>query len=790
MNVCKEKPDQLPSLEAIGMVDSDGSMPPPSRGSSFSMGGPPPLPRQPSGTIPQLPGGRYWRQGSTSSQSAMGMFQHAGDGKGDRFGSLGRTPSLSGMHGLPPHQMGRSSTLTRTASSGQMGPGGIPASPTPNASRRSNRGQGRKQAAPVAPPPGEYVAPLAHSADAWVPAIASKGQGRDAVEDPQSIEMVQRKVKSLLNKLTVERFDSISDQIIEWANKSEKETDGRILRQVIALVFEKATDEAAWSEMYARLCRKMIERISPNVVDEGIPEPNNRGGGLFRKYLLNRCQEDYERGWAQKEHTAAAAATKADEDKAKQAANEENKEAEVMSDEYYAAQKAKRQGLGLVRFIGELFKLQMLTERIMHECIKKLLSNIENPEEEDIESLCRFMTTVGKLIDTPKARDHMNIYFTRMKTLKENMKLSSRIRFMVQDVIDERDNGWKKRVEAAGPKSIAQIHQDAAKEKEEAAARKSLPRGGSRRGQNRDSSYGGVPQVGQDGWTSVGTVVPQRAMAGDLSGMGKVRETTLPISFGPTGVFTKGAKTGRGGKTGGDAPSRSVSITGGNRFDLLAAAAEPSATTVRRPSANESSASAPAIRQKLQLAPRTLPTTDPTKSEHGEESVVTTSERTPQVNQSIDNSVAEFFSVKDIQEGVANFTSLELQFRKFLVQAMADKALTSRQSDVDLYCKLLDELLKGGAVTGSTVKEGMKLLMPTLVDVAVDVPSAWKYTSQIFIAAGFSQEDVKELSELLESEGEHCFQSTNAVPTICILDEDVDEAKTSLMDAFSKAKTQ
>jgi hypothetical protein len=41
--------------------------------------------------------------------------------------------------------------------------------------------------------------------------------------DPDSPELVDRKVKGLLNKLTMEKFDSISDQIITWANKSEKE---------------------------------------------------------------------------------------------------------------------------------------------------------------------------------------------------------------------------------------------------------------------------------------------------------------------------------------------------------------------------------------------------------------------------------------------------------------------------------------------------------------------------------------------------------------------------------------
>ena len=50
---------------------------------------------------------------------------------------------------------------------------------------------------------------------------------------------------------------------------------------------------------------------------------------------------------------AAAAATRVNEDKAPK-----DGESALYSDEYYAAQKAKRQGLGLIKFIGELFKLQ------------------------------------------------------------------------------------------------------------------------------------------------------------------------------------------------------------------------------------------------------------------------------------------------------------------------------------------------------------------------------------------------------------------------------------------------
>jgi translation initiation factor 4G len=321
----------------------------------------------------------------------------------------------------------------------------------------------------------EPVQPLEMSANRWTRKVPAT--------EPDSPEVVERKVKGLLNKLTMEKFDSISDQIINWANKSENEKDGRTITQVIKLVFEKAIDEVARSEMYARLCRKMMERISPNVQDDGIKNTEGKpiaGGQLFRKHLLSRCQEDFERGWAAKDAAASAAAAKASEDEAAKKAAETTGEAELYSEEHYIAQKVRRRGLGLIQFIGELYKLQMLTERIMHECIKKLLGNVDNPEEEEIESLCRLLTTVGQLLDNVKARAHMDIYFSRMKELIKSSNVSSRMHFMLQvriitfprlflwkdflithlqDLIELRERKWIPRNQVAAPATIAQIHE-------------------------------------------------------------------------------------------------------------------------------------------------------------------------------------------------------------------------------------------------------------------------------------------------------------------------------------------
>ena len=439
MNICKEKPENLPPLDVIGLEPSETShtmsrggssgrsrasnsmsMPGSVRSTSLGLGIGSPL-------IGKSAPGIGFQMGQFSTSAGKMSSE-------ERFlaASGGRSASVSGvpLGGRPP-------TMVRTISQG--GTAGRERIRSKRGANDSNRGSVTSNAGPSLMsnmgPPMDPVAPLEVSANRWVAGSTRRGGSGGDSESP---EVVERKVKGLLNKLTMERFDSISDQIIAWANKSEKEKDGRTLIQVIKLVFEKATDEATFSEMYARLCRKMMEQISPKVQDDGIKNSEGKpfaGGNLFRKYLLNRCQEDFERGWVAKEATAAAAASKATADRAVKEANEKTKggeESELYSDEYYAASKAKRRGLGLIRFIGELFKLQMLTERIMHECIKKLLGNVENPEEEEIESLCKLLTTVGSLLDTQKARAHLDVYFSRMRELTKNKNVNARMVFMLQ----------------------------------------------------------------------------------------------------------------------------------------------------------------------------------------------------------------------------------------------------------------------------------------------------------------------------------------------------------------------
>lgn len=277
-------------------------------------------------------------------------------------------------------------------------------------------------------------------------------------------EAKQRRLKGILNKLTPQNFEKLFEQVKE-VNVDNTQT----LSGVIAQIFDKALMEPTFCEMYANFCYHLAS---------GLPELSVDNEKItFRRLLLNKCQEEFERGEIEEQE-----ANKTDNE-----GEDEPKQSEQVREEMRL--KTRRRMLGNIRLIGELYKKRMLTERIMHECIKKLLGQYQNPDEENIEALCKLMSTIGEMIDHPKAKEHMDAYFDIMGRLSNNMRLSSRVRFMLRDSIDLRKNKWQQRRKVEGPKKIEEVHRDAAQERQGQAGRLSRGPSGNpamRRGQPVD----------------------------------------------------------------------------------------------------------------------------------------------------------------------------------------------------------------------------------------------------------------------------------------------------------------
>ncbi|XP_054839267.1 eukaryotic translation initiation factor 4 gamma 1 isoform X2 [Eublepharis macularius] len=401
---------------------------------------------------------------------------------------------------------------------------------------------------------------------AWKP---SSKRATEA-EDPENIKTQElfRRVRSILNKLTPQMFQQLMKQVTELSIDTEERLKG-----VIDLIFEKAISEPNFSVAYANMCRCLMGLKVPTT-DKPTVMVN------FRKVLLNRCQKEFE-----KDKDDDEIFEKKQKEMDDTAGPEERARLKEELDE--ARDKARRRSLGNIKFIGELFKLKMLTEAIMHDCVVKLL---KNHDEESLECLCRLLTTIGKDLDFEKAKPRMDQYFNQMEKIIKEKKTSSRIRFMLQDVIDLRRNSWVPRRGDQGPKTIDQIHKEAEMEehREHIKVQQLMSKQDKRRGPPGPSSAGGRSNlISDDGWNTVPISKGNRPI--DTSRLSKITKPGSIDSsnqlFAPGGRLSwgKGSSGGSGSKPAEPTSDSNRPATSTlNRFSALQQSAPAESQDVRR----------------------------------------------------------------------------------------------------------------------------------------------------------------------------------------------------------------
>ena len=130
--------------------------------------------------------------------------------------------------------------------------------------------------------------------------------------------------------------------------------------------------------MYAQLCKRLSDN-APNL------EPPESKITTFKRLLLNKCKDEFE--------NRAAISTAF-----------EKRIGDLSVDEEEARYLAKRKMLGNIKFMGELGKLEIVHDTILHRCCEQLLVGRKkqpiSDQAEDLECLCHLIRTCGKNLDT------------------------------------------------------------------------------------------------------------------------------------------------------------------------------------------------------------------------------------------------------------------------------------------------------------------------------------------------------------------------------------------------------
>uniref|UniRef100_A0AAR2IJC3 Eukaryotic translation initiation factor 4 gamma, 3a n=1 Tax=Pygocentrus nattereri TaxID=42514 RepID=A0AAR2IJC3_PYGNA len=585
---------------------------------------------------------------------------------------------------------------------------------------------------------------LKKAENAWKP-----GLKREAVkEDPdaQKTQELLRKVRSILNKLTPQMFTPLMKQVTDLTINTEERLKG-----VIDLVFEKAIDEPSFSVAYANMCHCLATLKVP-MADKPGTTVN------FRKLLLNRCQKEFERD---KMDNAEF------EKKQKEEPSLSHRELLWLQEELEEAKdKARRRSTGNIKFIGELFKLRMLTEPIMHDCVVKLL---KNHDDESLECLCRLLTTIGKDLDFEKAKPRMDQYFNQMEKIVKERKTSSRIRFMLQDVIELRLHNWVSRRAEQGPKTIEQIHKEAKIEEQEEQRKVhqqllSKEKRRDLRGQ-REETWSTVP-VTKNSRTIDPTKIPKiskpqiddkiqlgpRAQINWVKGSsggakasdsGKdyqhvpkplpsslcllmfLNSSVLISSF--CGFFLSRVSSTRSEKVPSSGPSRPLSRGSSSKELLDPVAPEESRgddthTPTRKTSISEDRSDTPLGRAREPSVKRESPVTVvPAKP-------VLSEEEMERKSKSI---IDEFLHITDYKEAVHCVEELDQASLAVFVRVCVESTLERSQIAREHMGQLFYQLIQQGSLPRAQLYTGFADTLEMADDMAIDIPHIWLYLAEL-----------------------------------------------------------
>lgn len=215
-------------------------------------------------------------------------------------------------------------------------------------------------------------------------------------------EKIKRKIKVTLNKLSPNNFEKLKLELIGLGKESRSS-----LHLLVVCIFEKAWSEHKYTQMYAELCKNLKAEFEEYMFEGDVK--SDKKINHFRYNLLDVVGNTF--------HNTSEIPSS-------------SKDPEAL------ASLIKKKTQGNVRFIGELLKVGLISEKIIQNCVETLLS-LENAsplalDEDKIEGACILISTAGHCFEKPKLISGTNMIFEYLnQILSINSTISSKLKFAI-----------------------------------------------------------------------------------------------------------------------------------------------------------------------------------------------------------------------------------------------------------------------------------------------------------------------------------------------------------------------
>ena len=278
-------------------------------------------------------------------------------------------------------------------------------------------------------------------------------QFKEKLEEIKKTDPVKFDLTELLNMLTIDNYEQTKKLIFD---KIKDNVEYQI--KLLDVLFQKAVHEKAFVIIYAKLCKELDKEL-PQKVDKGPTQ--KKATSIMRSKLLDKCREIF-----------------------KIENNEKIDEYVKVKDPDEREIKVKKFILGNVNFIGELINIQLLSKKIVFQCIDNLFKRFEKEEGDDklrlinLEAIVILTDKFGTLINKQKTKikpedlkdftSKVDNIMAKLDTVQKEANLPGYIKYKIINLIEKKKAGWEetqfeKNIIAKGKEEVRKQYEESQK---------------------------------------------------------------------------------------------------------------------------------------------------------------------------------------------------------------------------------------------------------------------------------------------------------------------------------------
>ena len=298
--------------------------------------------------------------------------------------------------------------------------------------------------------------------------IALAEEFKKKIDEEATKDPIRFQITEHLNILTVDNYKSVSEDIYKIIeddiDKQEKFLD---------VLFNKSVNEKAYVKLYAKLCKEFDKKL-PQKGPKKDEKSTKKATSMMRMKLLDKCRQIF-----------------------KIEDNEKFDEYIKVQDPVEREIKLKKFVLGNVNFIGELINIQILSKKIVKQCLNNLLArfNDKNADKSlkmiNLEAIVILLDNFGTLLKSKEDKmkkkkkkqfnELVNEYLNKLKVVIEEEKgIVQYVKYKIINLIERSKNGWEKSkfdksLEAKGKKDLEEEDENEVNEREKSTLKPYTP---------------------------------------------------------------------------------------------------------------------------------------------------------------------------------------------------------------------------------------------------------------------------------------------------------------------------